>query len=136
MGDSGQTVISHTVFASQPAADMDDSEEVTLMRDHDGAGELSAEELGAAANADMDFDLTGSDSANELSDLYEPDPDEADTIIREVPSVDESVEEPEFKLDEEMDDADSGDETIMLDDGDEEELVSDPDEDVTLRKDE
>lgn len=102
------------------------------MRDHDGAGALSAEELSAAADADMDFDLTGADSADELSDLYEPDPDEEDTIIRELPAVNETISEPEFTL-EEDDDVDSEDETIMLDDA--EETNADLDDDATLRKD-
>jgi Mg-chelatase subunit ChlD len=133
MEESGMTVISNTVFAAQPAG-VDDSEEATQIRDHDGSGELSAEELGAAAGADMDFDLTGTDSADELSDLYEPDPDEEDTIIRELPGVVESTDEPEFTLDEGTDDADSEDETIMLDD-DGEESNSNHDEDATLRKD-
>ena len=143
MEEGGKTVISNTVFASQPEG-MDESEEATVMRDHDGSGELSAEELSTAADADMDFDLTGTDSADELSDLYEPDPDEEDTIIREVPGVAESADEPDFNLDEDIDsedetiipgeDIDSDDETIMMDD-DEEESDSDPDEDATLRKD-
>jgi len=134
MEESGQTVISNTVFASQPAG-MDDSEEATQIRDHSGSGELSAEDLSAVAGADMDFDLTGTDSADELSDLYEPNPDEEDTIIREVPGIEESADEPEFTLDEDTDDVDSEDETIMLDDVDEEESGSDSDEDATLRKD-
>jgi len=126
------TVISNTVFAAQPVA-TDDSEEATVIRDHAGSGELSEEELSVAAGADMDFDLTGTDSADELSDLYEPDPDDEDTIIRELPGDNDITSEPEFTLDEDMDDVDSEDETIMLDDG--EESNSHLDEDATLRKD-
>ena len=135
MEDSGKTVISKTVFASQPVA-MDESEEATQLHDHVDSGELSAEELGSVAGSDMDFDLTGTDSADELSDLYEPDPDEEETIIREVPGADESTDEPEFNLDEDVDDIDSEDETIMLDDSEGEESGPDiDDKDVTLRKD-
>ena len=131
MEDSGMTVISNTVFAAQPAAD--DSEEATQLRGHGDTGEgLSPEELREASGADMDFDLTGTDSADELSDLYEPDPDEEDTIIREVPNVSSSSDEPDFLLDED-DDADSEDETIMLDDDSQSD--EEMDEDVTLRKD-
>ena len=132
MEESGMTVISNTVFAAQPV-DTDDSEEATVIRDHAGSGELSEEELSVAADADMDFDLTGTDSADELSDLYEPDPDDEDTIIRELPGDNDITSEPEFTLDEDMDDVDSEDETIMLDDG--EESNSHLDEDATLRKD-
>jgi len=132
MEESGMTVISNTVFAAQPVA-TDDSEEATVIRDHAGSGELSEEELSVAADADMDFDLTGTDSADELSDLYEPDPDDEDTIIRELPGDNDITSEPEFTLDEDMDDVDSEDETIMLDDG--EESNSHLDEDATLRKD-
>lgn len=132
MEESGMTVISNTVFAAQPVA-TDDSEEATVIRDHAGSGELSEEELSVAAGADMDFDLTGTDSADELSDLYEPDPDDEDTIIRELPGDNDITSEPEFTLDEDMDDVDSEDETIMLDDG--EESNSHLDEDATLRKD-
>ena len=133
MEDSGMTVISNTVFAQQPSP-VDDSEEATVMRDHGATGELSSEELNAASNADMDFDLTGTDSADELSDLYEPDPDEEDTIIRDLPGSDVSTAEPEFTLEEDLDEIDSEDETIMLDDGDD--SNSGLDEDATLRKDE
>ena len=132
MEESGMTVISNTVFAAQPVA-TDDSEEATVIRDHAGSGELSEEELSVAADADMDFDLTGTDSADELSDLYEPDPDDEDTIIRELPGDNDITSEPEFTLDEDMNDVDSEDETIMLDDG--EESNSHLDEDATLRKD-
>ncbi len=141
MEDSGMTVISNTVFAAQPEV-MDDSEEATQMRDHDGSIDNSedATEIrdsdGAnmdgpdlASDADMDFDITGTSSADELSDLYEPDPDDEDTIIRELPNVGESTAEPEFNLDD--DDIDSEDETIMLDD----DADPDMDDDATLRKD-
>ncbi len=144
MEDSGMTVISNTVFAEQPAV-MDDSEEATQMRDHDAVIDDSedATEIrdsdGASmdepdAAADMDFDITGAASADELSDLYEPDPDEEDTIIRDLPNVAETDDEPEFNLssDEiETEDIDSEDETIMLDD----DVNSGLDEDATLRKD-
>ena len=131
MEDSGMTVISNTVFAAQPA--VDDSEEATQLREHgDTGGGLSPDELREASGADMDFDLTGADSADELSDLYEPDPDEEDTIIREVPEVNASSDEPDFIL-EEDDDIDSEDETIMLDDDGQSD--EDIDEDATLRKD-
>lgn len=135
MEDSGMTVISNTVFAAQPA--IDDSEEATQLRDHGGSAdsELSPEELSAASGADMDFDLTGtgddSDSAGELSDLYEPDPDEEDTIIRDLPISEVKTEEPDFTLDEDAAAGDSEDETIMLDDAE----GSDLDDDATLRKD-
>ena len=132
MEESGMTVISNTVFAAQPVVS-DDSEEATVIRDHADSGELSEKELSVAADADMDFDLTGTDSADELSDLYEPDPDDEDTIIRELPGDNDITSEPEFTLDEDMDDVDSEDETIMLDDG--EESNSHLDEDATLRKD-
>lgn len=142
MEDSGMTVISNTVFAAQPAG-MNDSEDATQMRDHDGGTDdsedateirdsdgASMEEPDVAAGADMDFDITGTASEDELSDLYEPDPDEEDTIIRELPDVGRGSSEPEFNLDEE--DMDSEDETIMLgDDSD----SDDDDDDATLRKD-
>ncbi len=129
MEDSGMTVISNTVFAAQPPA-MDDSEEATQLRGHEsGSAALSDEELNAVADSDMDFDLTGPESEDDLSDLYEPDPDEEDTIIRELPAESQNVSEPEFNL-EEDDDFDSEDETIMLDDGD-----AELDDDATLRKD-
>lgn len=140
MEDSGMTVISNTVFAAQPAV-IDDSEDATEMRDHDDAIDDSEDateirdsdgaNMDEAAGADMDFDITGTASADELSDLYEPDPDDEDTIIRELPKVAEPTEEPEFNIDEVEEDADSGDETIMLDDDPD----SDFDEDATLRKD-
>ncbi len=123
MEESGMTVISNTVFAAQPEV-TDDSEDATEIRDHDSPADPDA-----AAGADMDFDITGTDSADELSDLYEPDPDEEDTIIRDLPDVAESTDEPEFVLDE--DDVDSEDETIMLDDDDD----AHSDDDATLRKD-
>ncbi len=139
MEDSGMTVISNTVFAAQPVDDsedatqmrehdsgsIDDSEDATEIRDSDGA---SMEEPDMVAGADMDFDITGTASADELSDLYEPDPDEEDTIIRDLPSAEKKTLEPDFSLDE--DDINSDDETIMLDDDD-----PDIDEDATLRKD-
>jgi pSer/pThr/pTyr-binding forkhead associated (FHA) protein/Mg-chelatase subunit ChlD len=131
MEDSGMTVISNTVFAAQPA--MDDSEEATVMREHDSSEDATeirdsdGNDMEAAAG-DMDFDITGTASADELSDLYEPDPDEEDTIIRDLPSEEPETLEPEFTLD--SDDVDSEDETIMLDDSD-----SDDDDDATLRKD-
>jgi pSer/pThr/pTyr-binding forkhead associated (FHA) protein/uncharacterized protein YegL len=137
MEDSGMTQISNTVFAGQSSA-MDDSEEATLMRDNasviddDDATEIrdsdgaSMDDVAAVSGGEMDFDITGTPSVDELSDLYEPDPDEEDTIIRELPSVAENTSEPEFTLDE---DDDSEDETIMLDDSD------DDDDDATLRKD-
>ena len=130
MEDSGMTVISKTVFAQQPAGD--DSEEATQLRGHGDNDELSPEELNAASNADMDFDLTGSDSADDLSDLYEPGEDEADTIIRDVPSVEPTTDEPEFTLDE--DDSDSEDETIMLDDAEDDNKSEEEEDDATLRK--
>ena len=123
MEESGMTVISNTVFAAQPEV-IDDSEDATEIRDHDSAKEPNVE-----ASSEMDFDITGTDSSDELSDLYEPDPDEEDTIIRELPDTGEKSDEPEFNLDEE--DADSEDETIMLDDDAEE----NSDDDETLRKD-
>lgn len=138
MEDSGMTQISNTVFAGQsPLIDdseeatvmrendsgMDGSEDATEMRDSDGA---SMDDLSAASSAEMDFDITGAPSAEDLSDLSEPDPDEEDTIIRELPDSNENTDEPEFNLDE---DSDSEDETIMLDDD------SDDDNDATLRKD-
>ncbi len=132
MEDSGMTVISNTVFANQPAAV--DDEEATVMRDHGASSEgLNAEELNEAADSNMDFDLTGPDTVDELSDLYEPDPDDEDTIIRELPADHQSADEPEFIL-EEDNDADSEDETIMLDDSDADD--TDDDDDATLRKDE
>ena len=129
MEDSGMTVISNTVFAAQPA--VDDSEEATVMRDHDATDNNAAsDDLAAAAGGDMDFDITGAAGPDELSDLYEPDPDEEDTIIRDLPDTPtQDDDDPEFILEE--DDVDSEDETIMLDEGD----ASDPDEDATLRKD-
>lgn len=141
MEDSGMTVISNTVFAQQPAA-IDDSEEATVMRDHDAAmdGSEDATEIrdsdgesmdDVSAAAEMDFDITGTDSADELSDLYEPDPDDEDTIIRDLPDESASTVEPEFSLDEGDAGADSEDETIMLD----EDSSSDVDDDATLRKD-
>ncbi len=133
MEDSGMTVISNTVFANQPAA-LDD-EEATVMRDHGTSEILSAEELNKAADSDMDFDLTGPDAAAELSDLYEPDPDDEDTIIRELPADNQSPNEPDFILEEEDgSDSEDDDETIMLDDGDADE-ADDNDDDATLRKD-
>jgi len=129
MEDSGMTVISNTVFANQPVVDED--EEATVMRDHGASEVLSEEELIKAADSDMDFDLTGPDTGDELSDLYEPDPDEEDTIIRELPADNQSADEPEFILDE--DDIDSEDETIMLDDGDTD-VPDEDDDDATLRK--
>jgi hypothetical protein len=129
MEDSGMTVISNTVFANQPVVDED--EEATVMRDHGASEVLSEEELIKTADSDMDFDLTGPDTGDELSDLYEPDPDEEDTIIRELPADNQSADEPEFILDE--DDIDSEDETIMLDDGDTD-VPDEDDDDATLRK--
>jgi uncharacterized protein YegL len=123
MEESGMTVISKTVFAAQPEV-IDDSEDATEVRDHDNPGEPDV-----AAGADMDFDITGTDTADELSDLYEPDPDEEDTIIRDLPDVAASTAEPEFDLDEEG--FDSEDETIMLDDDD----TNSDDDDATLRRD-
>lgn len=138
MEDSGMTQISNTVFAGQSPL-IDDSEEATVMRDHDSgmdssedATEMrdsdgaSMDDNSSASSAEMDFDITGTPSADDLSDLYEPDPDEEDTIIRELPDSNENSDEPEFNLDE---DSDSEDETIMLDD------ESDDDNDATLRKD-
>jgi pSer/pThr/pTyr-binding forkhead associated (FHA) protein/Mg-chelatase subunit ChlD len=125
MEESGATVISNTVFAGQPAVVDDFDDDATEIRDHDNPDAHGAVEAGA----DMDFDITGTDSASDLSDLYEPDPDEEDTIIRDLPGSDNDTVEPEFTLDE--DDVDSEDETIMLDDEDD----SDVDEDATLRKD-
>lgn len=135
MEDSGMTVISNTVFAAQPEPIMDDSEEATQIKGHESTGELSKEEVSTASSSDMDFDLTGPDSVDELSDLYEPDPDDEDTIIREVPIDAGSKNEPEFTLDAETDEFDSEDETIMLDDGDADESHDELD-DATLRKDE
>ncbi len=135
MEDSGMTVISNTVFAQQPA--VDDSEEATEMRGSGGSNELSAEEIKTAGNADMDFDLTGSgsDTSDDLSDLYEPDPDEEDTVIRDLPNQStDSDDEPDFTLDGVGDDdANSEDETIMLDD-DADNESDDVDDDATLRK--
>ena len=131
MEESGATVISNTVFAGQAVA-MDDSEDATEIRDHGDSGELNAEELNTATDADMDFDLTGTDSADDLDldGLYEPDSDEDATEIREnIPGVEEKSDEPEFDLPEA--EASSEDETIMLDDDDETEG-----DDATLRKDE
>ena len=122
---------------------MDDSEEATVMRDHDSgldddsedeteirdSNGASMEDPAVDTGADMDFDITGTSAADELSDLYEPDPDDEDTIIRDLPTHDQPTEEPEFNLDG-VEDDDSGDETIMLDDSD-----LDDDEDATLRKD-
>ncbi len=124
MEESGATVISNTVFAGQPAAMDGFDEDATEIRDHDNPGGSDVE-----AGADMDFDITGAPSDDGLSDLHEPDPDEEDTIIRDLPGTDADTVEPEFNLDAE--EVDSGDETIMLDDEDD----SDDDEDVTLRKD-
>ena len=137
MEDSGMTVISNTVFAEQPEAVIDDSEEATQIRDHDGGatGELSEQEISVASDSDMDFDLTGPDSAGELSDLYEPDPDDEDTIIREVPIDQGTNKEPEFTLEADADEFDSEDETIMLDDADADESHDELDDDATLRKD-
>jgi pSer/pThr/pTyr-binding forkhead associated (FHA) protein/Mg-chelatase subunit ChlD len=137
MEDSGMTVISNTVFATQPEAVIDDSEEATQIRDHDGGatGELSEQEISTASASDMDFDLTGTDSAGELSDLYEPDPDDEDTIIREVPIDQGTNKEPEFTLEADADEFDSEDETIMLDDADADESHDELDDDATLRKD-
>lgn len=132
MEDSGMTVISKTVFAGQPEVAVDESEEATVIKGHEATGELSEKELSAASGSGMDFDLTGPDSAGELSDLYEPDPDDEDTIIREVPIDAGSPNEPEFTLDADEDDFDSEDETIMLDDGDDSQ--SEFDDDATLRK--
>jgi Mg-chelatase subunit ChlD len=137
MEDSGMTVISNTVFAAQPAAAIDDSEDATEMRDHDAVIDDSedateirdSDGANMDAGADMDFDITGTGEADELSDLYEPDPDEEDTIIRDLPSSDRETVEPEFTLD--VDASDSDDETIMLDDDSD----LDADEDATLRKD-
>ena len=136
MEDSGMTVISNTVFAAQPEPIIDDSEEATQIKGHGAAGELNEEEISAATSSDMDFDLTGPDSVDELSDLYEPDPDDEDTIIREVPIEAGSAKQPEFTLDVEADEFDSEDETIMLDDGDADESQGELDDDATLRKDE
>ena len=88
----------------------------------------------------MDFDLTGSESAADdgLSDLYEPEDDEADTVIRELPDKTSPGTEPDPDFTIEEDEPDSEDETIMLDDdatissGDDEHM---DDEDATLRKD-
>jgi pSer/pThr/pTyr-binding forkhead associated (FHA) protein len=126
MEESGATVISNTVFAAQPPV-VDASEDATEIRDHDNPDSPKVE-----ADADMDFDITGTDSGDELSDLYEPDPDEEDTIIRDLPNTDEiSTSEPEFDIDLDEDDVDSEDETIMLDDDDD----TNSDDDATLRKD-
>lgn len=135
MEDSGMTVISNTVFAAQPEPILDDSEEATQIKGHGATDELSEEEISTASSSDMDFDLTGPDSVDELSDLNEPDPDDEDTIIREVPIEEEKPNEPEFTLDPDEDIFDSEDETIMLDDGDADESHSELDDDATLRKD-
>lgn len=135
MEDSGMTVISNTVFAAQPEPIMDESEEATQIKGHESKGKLSKEEMTTASSSDMDFDLTGPDTVDELSDLYEPDPDDEDTIIREVPIDTGSKNEPEFTLDAETDEFDSEDETIMLDDGDADEAHGELDDDATLRKD-
>jgi pSer/pThr/pTyr-binding forkhead associated (FHA) protein/Mg-chelatase subunit ChlD len=140
MEDSGMTVISNTVFAAQPPV-ADSSEDATLMRDQEGviddsedeteirdSNGASMEESEVVTGAEMDFDITGTASPDELSDLYEPDPDEEDTIIRELPGSEKETLEPDFDLNE--DDIDSDDETIMLDDD-----SDDEDEDATLRKD-
>lgn len=136
MEDSGMTVISNTVFAEQPEPIMDESEEATQIKGHESTGDSSEDEISTASSSDMDFDLTGPDSVDELSDLYEPDPDDEDTIIREVPIDTGSKNEPEFTLDAETDEFDSEDETIMLDDGDADESHGELDDDATLRKDE
>lgn len=135
MEDSGMTVISNTVFAAQPDV-VDDSEEETQIRGGEAAEGLTEDEINSAASSDMDFDLTGAGagSVDELSDLHEPDPDDEDTIIRELPGEEPNVNEPDFVLDEGSDEFDSEDETIMLDDGDEVHIDID-DEDATLRKD-
>ncbi|GJM04190.1 MAG: hypothetical protein DHS20C09_01810 [marine bacterium B5-7] len=131
MEDSGMTVISNTVFAAQPEPIIDESEEATQIKGHEATGGLSEEELSAASNSDMDFDLTGPDSVDELSDLYEPDPDDEDTIIREAPLDNGTANQAEIELD--ADEFDSEDETIMLDDADEPQ--GELDDDATLRKD-
>jgi pSer/pThr/pTyr-binding forkhead associated (FHA) protein/Mg-chelatase subunit ChlD len=136
MEDSGMTVISNTVFAEQPEPIMDESEEATQIKGHESTGDSSEDEISTVSSSDMDFDLTGPDSVDELSDLYEPDPDDEDTIIREVPIDTGSKNEPEFTLDAETDEFDSEDETIMLDDGDADESHGELDDDATLRKDE
>jgi Mg-chelatase subunit ChlD len=139
MEESGMTVISKTVFAAQPVV-MDDSEDATELREHSDSEGVTAVRDGdsdgstepdVVAGEDMDFDITGTGSVDELSDLYEPDPDEEDTIIRDLPAAAENTGEPEFDLGEE--EANSEDETIMLDDDGE--TNSDVDEDATLRKD-
>ncbi len=134
MEDSGMTVISNTVFAAQPEAIIDESEEATQIKGHETTGELSQEEISVASSSDMDFDLTGPDSVDELADLYEPDADDEDTIIREVAIEDGGSNQPEFTLDADADEFDSEDETIMLDDADE--AHGELDDDATLRKDE
>ncbi len=135
MEDSGMTVISNTVFAAQPEPVLDDSEEETQIKGQGATGGPSEEEISAASSSEMDFDLTGPDSVGELSDLYEPDPDDEDTIIREVPIDTGSTNEPEFTLDADADEFDSEDETIMLDDSDADESHGEIDNDATLRKD-
>tara|TARA_R110002096_G_scaffold61399_1_gene152571 strand:+ start:28019 stop:29794 length:1776 start_codon:yes stop_codon:yes gene_type:complete len=132
MEDSGMTVISNTVFAAQPEPNIDESEEATQIKGHETTGGSREEELNSTSNSAMDFDLTGPDSIDELSDLNEPDPDDEDTIIRDVPIDTEESNAADFTLDVDTDELDSEDETIMLDDAEESQGELD---DATLRKD-
>lgn len=130
MEDSGMTVISNTVFAGQSVA-MDDPEEATVMREHDGSGDatevLSDVDVNidniASAGSEMDFDITGTTS----SAISEQGVENESSIEAALPpdgdDIEESIDDETIML------AEDSDETIMLDDD-----LSD-DEDPTLRKD-
>ena len=77
MEDSGMTVISNTVFATQP---QDNAEETTQLK-VDGENDLTEEDLMQAASSDMDFDLTGPSEPSE--DLYESDQDKEDIDLED-----------------------------------------------------
>lgn len=130
MEDSGMTVVSNTVFAGQSAA-MSDSEEATVMREHDGSG-ASTEVINdvdvdidniVSANSEMDFDITGTAD----TDMSEQSIENENSIDTDLPpdgdDIEESIDDETIML------AEDSDETIMLDDD-----LSD-EEDSTLRKD-
>ncbi len=133
MDESGMTVVSNTVFAAQGDNDM---EEATLLKGeqlHDVTNTESD-----PANAEMDFDLTGGAGEEGISDLYETDEDEEETIIRDLPADDPTATpyaKPDFNIEtEEVDSEDDG--TIILDDEDATLMPGEdePDSDATLRK--
>ncbi len=131
MDDSGMTVVSNTVFAAQGGNDM---EEATLLKGEQLHDVTNTET--DPADAEMDFDLTGGVSDEGISDLYETDEDEEETIIRDLPDEDPTATpyaKPDFDVETEAVDSEE-DGTIILDDEDATLMPGEDESDATLRK--